>query len=158
LNRVGITGHQGLDPATTRTVREAIVAELSAGGPICGVSSLAEGADQLFAEEALRLGGALLAVVPSRRYEESFTDTEALGSFERLRERAVEVVEMGYDSPGEEAYWAAGQEVVRLSERMLAVWDGAPSGGLGGTADVVAFARSLGKPVSVIWPPGAARR
>jgi hypothetical protein len=37
---------------------------------------------------------------------------------------------------------------------MVAMWDGAPSGGHGGTADA---ARKRGISVTVIWPDGAER-
>ena len=51
----------------------------------------------------------------------------------------------------------AGKVVVDRSSVLLAVWDGQPSRGLGGTADVVAYARQRGVPVTVIWPEGASR-
>ena len=38
---------------------------------------------------------------------------------------------------------------------LVAVWDGQPARGLGGTADVVA--RQRGVPMEVIWPQGATR-
>ncbi|MGH3771308.1 MAG: hypothetical protein ACRDRW_07930 [Pseudonocardiaceae bacterium] len=37
------------------------------------------------------------------------------------------------------------------------LWDGNPSGGYSGTADVVAAARERGIPVTVVWPDGARR-
>jgi hypothetical protein len=40
---------------------------------------------------------------------------------------------------------------------MMAVWDGHPADGRGGTGDVVERARALGLPVTVVWPAGAAR-
>jgi hypothetical protein len=40
---------------------------------------------------------------------------------------------------------------------LLAVWDGTPSQGVGGTADVVAFAGERGVPTTVVWPPGSRR-
>jgi hypothetical protein len=57
----------------------------------------------------------------------------------------------------EEAHMDAGKVVVDRSSVLLAVWDGQPSRGLGGTADVVAYARQRGVPVTVIWPEGASR-
>ncbi|WCE02373.1 hypothetical protein PGH47_40990 [Streptomyces sp. HUAS 31] len=43
--------------------------------------------------------------------------------------------------------------------RVLAVWDGSPSGGRDATAHLVAFARSSsGVDVEVLWPDGASRR
>ena len=111
----------------------------------------------LFADEVLKGGGSLFAVIPSAGYEQSFGDPGALRRFRALKGRASKVLELDFGEPGEEAYWAAGQKVVELSDEMLAVWDGQPSGGLGGTADVVAFAHQKNVPVSVIWPSGSAR-
>ncbi|MEU4544570.1 hypothetical protein [Nonomuraea dietziae] len=39
----------------------------------------------------------------------------------------------------------------------MAVWEGGPPAGPGGTVDVVAMARRAGEPVRVIWPPGSLR-
>lgn len=47
--------------------------------------------------------------------------------------------------------------LVGMADRLLAVWDGKPARGFGGTADVVAYARRVGVPVDVIWPEGAVR-
>ena len=53
--------------------------------------------------------------------------------------------------------WAAGKAIAERSDLVLAVWDGRPAGGLGGTADVVKYARERGTTVAVIWPDGCAR-
>ena len=138
-------------------MRNRLTEEISNRAPIRGISSLAEGADQIFASQALALGGHLIAVIPCADYEASFTVPAALDRYRKLKQRANEIVELDFDTPGEEAYWAAGQKVVDLADEMLAVWDGKESGGLGGTADVVAFARRKGVPVTVIWPAGSSR-
>jgi hypothetical protein len=157
VRRIGITGHQGLDATTKQLVRKQLSEEISNRAPVCAVSSLAEGADQIFAEQALNQGGSLIAVIPSAQYETSFAVPAALARFRQLKGRASQIVELDFDAPGEEAYWAAGKQVVELCAEMLAVWDGQKSGGLGGTADVVAFAREQDVPVTVIWPRGATR-
>lgn len=157
MTRIGITGHQGLDRRVAEWVRNRLVEAISDSIPVCGVSSLAEGADQLFAEQVLELGGALVAVIPCRRYESSFDMPSALSSYKKLRDLADEIVELDYDAPDERAFWAAGRRVVELSEEMFAVWDGNEAAGLGGTADVVGFARQRNVPVRVIWPPGVKR-
>jgi transposase len=36
--------------------------------------------------------------------------------------------------------------------KLLIVWDGLPARGRGGTAEIVAWARGLGKPVCQVWP------
>ncbi len=56
-------------------------------------------------------------------------------------------IALDFEEPGEEAYMAAGQEIVRLAELMIAVWNGAPAAGLGGTGDVVRHARQSGRKV-----------
>lgn len=71
---------------------------------------------------------------------------------------ACDVHFMPFQTSGREAYMAASETLVTRSDRLLAVWDGKPSGGLGGTADVVAHARHVGVPVEVVWPTGARRR
>jgi hypothetical protein len=47
--------------------------------------------------------------------------------------------------------------VVDRSERVVAVWDGKPASGVGGTADVVSYAHQKRVPVVVLWPEGATR-
>lgn len=47
--------------------------------------------------------------------------------------------------------------MVAKADHLFAVWDGKAACGYGGTADVVAEARRVGIPVSVIWPEGASR-
>lgn len=42
-------------------------------------------------------------------------------------------------------------------DRLVAVWDGLPARGYGGTADAVACAREGEVPVRVVWPEGAVR-
>jgi hypothetical protein len=157
MTRVGITGHRDLRDLTHGLVRAAVAAELAAYRPLHGISSLAEGADQIFAEQVLEARGALTAVIPAAGYAATFQTVSGRGMYRQLRARAVEVIELPFPCPSEDAYWAAGRRVVCLSDVLLAVWDGAPSGGVGGTADVVAFAGERGVPTTVLWPPGSRR-
>lgn len=64
---------------------------------------------------------------------------------------------MPFTASGREAYMDASQSLLGRCERMFAVWEGEPSGGLGSTADVVHAARTAGLPVEVFWPAGAHR-
>jgi hypothetical protein len=157
MTRVGITGHRDLPEPTHRLVRGAIATELEGFSPLHGISSLAEGADQIFAEQVLRAGGALTAVIPSAHYGRSFATSAGAATYRRLRAQAKELIELPFSSPSEEAYWAAGRRVVGLADVLLAVWDGTASGGVGGTADVVAFAGECGVPTRVLWPMGSRR-
>jgi hypothetical protein len=157
MTRVGITGHRDLPEPTCKLVSAAIATQLGRFASIDGISCLAEGADQIFAEQVLKAGGALTAVVPSAHYTRSFESIAGNATYRRLRAQAREVIELPFDAPSEEAFWAAGQRVVGLAEVLLAVWDGTPSQGVGGTADVVAFAGERGVPTTVVWPPGSRR-
>lgn len=157
MTRVGITGHQGLPASTRKLVSTAIAAELLELSPVHGISALAEGADQIFATNVLDMGGKLTAVIPSANYAKSFATPAGEATYWRLRAEADDIIELSFASPCEEAYWAAGQRIVELADVMLAVWDGKPSGGLGGTADVVAFAGERGVRVMVVWPAGSRR-
>jgi hypothetical protein len=146
--RVGVTGHQQLeDPTAWLWVKSVIRNELARiASPLVGVTSLAVGADQIFARLVLERGGALYAVLPFANIERSFPP-EHIESFKELASQAtIEVL----DTPGtdEDAYFAAGKRVVDLSHIMLAVWDGEPAKGKGGTADVVAY--TIGKNVPLI--------
>lgn len=51
-----------------------------------------------------------------------------------------------------------GSEIlVALVDELLAVWDGQPARGFGGTADVVRYAQRHGTPVRRLWPKNATR-
>jgi hypothetical protein len=157
MTRVGVTGHRDLCAVTRRLVTAAIAAELAGYPRLHGISSLAEGADQIFADQVLRARGALTAVIPSTGYGEAFETSAGRAVYRQLRARATEVIELPFPGPSEEAYWEAGRRIVCLSDVLLAVWDGGPSGGMGGTADVVAFAGERGVPTTVLWPAGSRR-
>jgi hypothetical protein len=49
---------------------------------------------------------------------------------------------MGCAGDHQRCFFEAGKEIVLRSDVMFAVWDRKPSEGVGGTADVVAFALS----------------
>jgi hypothetical protein len=157
---IGVTGHRHLTPETvgmvTRTLRESLRRH-AAGRPLVGISCLAEGADQLFAEAVLEEGGELDVVVPAVDYGDRMTG-EAREGFDRLAARARRVTRLPYPESKGPAYMAASLVLVERSDLLLAVWDGARSASFSGTGDVVDYARQVGVPVEVIWPEGAQRR
>lgn len=155
---VGITGHQNLGQRCAELVRVEIERRLDAiDHPFVGLTSLAAGADQIFAAAVLQAGGQLSVILPSDQIELSFQDPADAARFHDLVARAKEIVRMPFSEPCEDAYWAAGKAIAERSDLVLAVWDGRPAGGLGGTADVVKYARERGTTVAVIWPDGCAR-
>ena len=155
--RYGITGHRDL---TTRTVEMVIVSfsELlskESARPIA-VTCLAEGADQLFARAVLDHGGMLDVIVPSVDYREHMTAPDA-HEYDRLLDRAVRITRLPYAKSDQTTQMAASLVVVERSSLLVAVWDGQPARGFGGTADVVGYARQVQVPVEVVWPAGSSR-
>jgi hypothetical protein len=144
---VGITGHRTLsDPAAWSWVRGELWELLrNTARPLVGVTSLAIGADQLFAEIALELKGDIEVVIPFADYERTFDNELDLTRYRRLKAMSKHVEILQNCATEDEAYLKAGQRVAELSDLLVAVWDGQPSRGLGGTADVVRYAAAIGK-------------
>jgi len=152
MMRVGITGHQRLEdsegwPWVAGVMREELA---RVAPPLVGVTSLAVGADQLLAQLILERGGTIHAVLPFANIERSFAPEDVSTYRQLVRQATIEVL----DTPGtdEDAYLAAGQRVVEMSDLIVAVWNGKPAKGKGGTADVVAYARRRGVPLIHIDP------
>jgi hypothetical protein len=157
FNPVGITGHQSLTPSTCKLIAIAVKEYFQRQRLAVAVTSLAAGADQICAQAMLDLGGRIIVVLPARDYELTFKRQDDLQGFRRQLSSADRVIEMPFDNASEEAYWAAGQEVVNQSAQVVAIWDGQPAAGLGGTGAAVRYARSIGRAVHIIWPEGASR-
>jgi hypothetical protein len=139
--KVGITGHQRLDdPGTWGWVQPIMSDELDALGPaVTGVSSLAIGADQLFASLVVDRGGKIHVVIPFPEYERTFGPQD-VGAYRRILSKADLVEVLPMSGTDEDAFLAAGKRIVDLADLMIAVWNGQPARGKGGTADIVAYA------------------
>jgi hypothetical protein len=156
--RVGITGHMNLTPESVPLVAAGIRKVLSEHEqPLVGVSCLARGADQVFARVVLELGGQLDVVIPAADYRERKVKPDNREEFEALIRQATNVRVLGFDTSNRDAYVAANETVLGAVDALVAVWDGAPPDGKGGTGDTVQAARERGIPVMVVWPDGAAR-
>ncbi|KJE23375.1 hypothetical protein FF36_02333 [Frankia torreyi] len=158
MTTVGFSGHQNLPPEGVPYITREMQAYLaSVGRPLVGLSSLAAGADQLFARAVLAAGGSLRAIIPSHDYAATFQVETDIAAYRELLGLADESCLLDFGAASEEAFFAAGRAVVDEADELLAVWDGLSARGLGGTADVVAYAGQLGKPVTVVWPAGLRR-
>lgn len=156
--RIGITGHSNLAPSAEPAVMQALTDVLAdTPAPLVGVSCLARGADQVFARVVLDLGGQVEVVLPAADYRERKVKPENAAAFEELLGRARTVRTLPFERSDRAAYMAASEAVLGAVDRIVAVWDGRPGDGHGGTADVVAAAHDRGLPVTVVWPVGAAR-
>ena len=121
------------------------------------VSPLADGADQMAAEVALELGFELHAVLPFGRdnYRASMADDPSRERFDALLSRATCTLELpGGSDQDLDAYVMAGRATIAHSDLIIAVWDGLPPRGRGGTGEVVHLAHERGTPIVHI-PPNA---
>ena len=160
---VGFTGHRQLaDPeCAERFIADALESLIGeASGEWIGVSSAALGSDLLFARRVLERGiawQALLPFLPSE-FSKDFPP-EDWAKVEALLARAENVTTLGGEGEREEAYLDCGIETVNACDVLIALWDGEPARGRGGTAEVVTYARELDKPLVVVDPmTGAVRR
>ncbi|MGH9128833.1 MAG: hypothetical protein ACRDY2_07680 [Acidimicrobiales bacterium] len=155
---IGCTGHQNLPGVAQDYVARCIRSEIEGHGEdnLTGVCSLAMGADQMFAQLVLEAGGTLHAIIPCAGYELTFS-TEGRASFDSLLGLAAKVETLGYSAPSEDAFLSAGYRVADLADVLIAVWDGQAARGLGGTADVVDYARRRAGEVVILWPEGVRR-
>lgn len=154
---IGISGHQNIPDVALSFVEQSIRNVLNAYENARCVSSLAVGADQVFAQISLVCGASLYVVIPSQQYETTFFADQDKWQYQALLKQATATETLNFAQPSEEAFLSAGMRVVDLSELLIAVWDGESAVGKGGTADVVAYAQRQGKPVVIAWPEGLKR-
>lgn len=152
---LGITGHQKLPQqeqwAWVEYQFSRILSELSSFDKVV-VSSLAAGTDQLFADTALCHNAHLQVIIPSEGYRQTFTGSTDLEHYDYLLKRAESIITLDFANPSEEAYMCAGRQVVDRCQLLVAVWNGLPAVGLGGTADVVQYALNQGRHVTHLNP------
>jgi hypothetical protein len=151
---VGFSGHRQLGSAAG--VAESIGAALKSlqcevPGEWIALSSIAGGSDQLFVQQARAIGLSWHAILPLPRAEfvEDFTAAE-WAVVEETLVAADHVRVISESGDREDAYLDCGIETVNDADVLLVVWDGQPARGKGGTADVVGYAKSIGKPVMII--------
>jgi len=126
-------------------VRAQIRAALEDLRPEKGISGMAVGVDQDFAEACIALGIPFIAAVPFRGQELRWP-YEAQKRYHALLKSAAQIVcvsEPGY------AVWkmqTRNQYLVDNCDLLLAVFDGAS----GGTANTVQYAQRVGKPIRLI--------
>jgi hypothetical protein len=151
---IGVTGHRNIDPQDPR-LQETVAHELerlrrTAVEPHTLVlSCLAEGADRLVARLGLDyLGARLVATLPMQPedYRQDFESTESLQEFDELLAAAAGVLVLANDNapPGgyrgtarTRRYACAGAYIVEHCDVLIALWDGEPARGIGGTGQLV---------------------
>jgi 8-oxo-dGTP pyrophosphatase MutT (NUDIX family) len=153
LFHIGVSGHQQLgDEKTIHFVTEQFASLLKSfheqarqnGQEVIVYAALAVGADRLFVKSALALDIAVEAVIPCSCYEQIFSPTER-EEYDTLLSQCKQVHRLPFEACSDEAYLEAGRWVVEQSDVVIVAWNGYPAGGKGGTADVVSYARFLGR-------------
>lgn len=151
MTTIGITGHRLLD--NTKEVCDNLRLSLAyfhgLHPELTAISSLAEGADTLFAQAATDAGIPLRIILPFA-LEEYKKDFSAAGlkelkkilkdnndAYEIVTETAIDTALRRND-----AYLTVGKKVVDESDIVIAVWDEEESRGKGGTSDIVAYTRT----------------
>lgn len=123
------------------------------------LSALAEGADRIAAQAALRNDMAVAAALPFpvADYEKDFTDPASRAEYADLLNRATTVSVLPGDYEAEPRdYDGVGQVILDNADLIVAIWDGGPSGGRGGTTELIERAAAMGLPVVHIDAKGAA--
>ncbi len=156
--RLGVVGHR-LDKLTQEDIErlrfpvDRVLTRLDqmrdAGLPLTVVTSLAEGADRLVATEALARGIPVDVILPfdRDRFERDFVTAASRMEYRDLLSRVRSVVEPSNTHSG--AYHWASERIVDFSDVLVAVWDGEPGRGPGGTASTIDSA--LAANVPVVW-------
>jgi len=180
--KLGVTGHRVLkdQDSIVRRIREVLNSKIydlfdidvtkekgKSSIAFTILSPLAEGADRLVACEVLKFPDSTIEVVlpfTKEEYLKDFETEESKREFEELYRKAREVIVLNDHhlkevsstiNPAEarkKAYEIVGHHVVNHCDVLIALWDGRPSRGRGGTAEIVAYAREKKCPMLIISP------
>src|SRR5258708_14814823 len=151
---VGLSGHtQVTDKTRIRNAIRRALEQILGDWPTRWVafSSIAYGADTLFVQEALDLNLSWNAILPMplALFREDF-DTDQWSLASHYLAKAISTQTIPESPSREDGYLDAGYEVVHHSDVIIAVWDGLPARGKGGTGDIVTYAREVEKPLVII--------
>ncbi|WP_123103455.1 hypothetical protein [Acidithiobacillus sulfuriphilus] len=170
---LGVTGHRDLEDV--ELVRERLFEQITSlekaypFTPFVALSSLAEGADRLFARVILDRGIPLYVPLPFavEEYEKDFP--QSVEAFRALCHQAeavftvplaasVDMQRIGRSPETNEChadrdlqYAMAGIYLAQRAHILFAIWDGKPARGIGGTAQVVNY-RYFGRPQALELP------
>lgn len=155
--RTGITGHRILtNQERIKAGIKQVIDRLILSYPETEweiISALAEGADCLFVEEAIKILRARLVVVlplSVNEYINEFHDSTNKVTFNILLNKAEKIINISHQISKEKSYLAAGIEIVDNCDTLVAIWDGRKAQGIGGTEEIVQLARQRGLPLAWI--------
>ncbi|WP_367326379.1 hypothetical protein [Streptomyces sp. HUAS ZL42] len=151
-------GHTDLTPAALELVEAELKVRLDRFDEgAAGMVRAGVGLPLAFARAVRAAGRRLVVLLPAQHSVPAVLPEPDRAATRELLLLAEEVRLVAYDPADRDARVGADERVVRAGGGVLAVWDGSPSDGRDATAHLVAFARSRGIPVELVWPEGAAR-
>jgi hypothetical protein len=119
------------------------------------VGMAADGADLIGARAGFQAGAQLANILPFPldNYLADFTDADAQVVFKEVVTSSQATLELpGTRDEGDRAYERANEAILDQSDLLLAIWDGSPARGRGGTADMIREALNRDLPVIVVDP------
>jgi hypothetical protein len=156
MTRIGVSGHRNIrEQSGLKVALKAALAEIEtvySQKPEVIISPLAEGADQIVARMCMEEYGIhLVAVLPVPRddYVQDFKRESSRETFLRLSAAAWQTVQIPPQPSRDQAYATAGRYVVDHCDVLIALWDGEPALGRGGTGEIVTYAREQNRPL--VW-------
>jgi hypothetical protein len=160
LITIGALGHRSIEhpDVIMRAVDQVIgiIASVFDNSRLAILSSLAEGADRLIAKRCLALPKSKLIAalpLPAEEYVQDFMSPTSILEFQQLLEVADDVIVLSTGNDRLKAYRRAGEYLVESSTVLVAIWDGLPARGTGGTAETVSLARNRKLPLAWIYSP-----
>ena len=166
----GVTGHRDLEGQDKKKLKEIVFEHLNdlherfENTPFLLISSLAEGADQLVVEAVFDLRDKLndkldveLIVplpMPESEYLATFSTLEGKSKYHELAKKALRKAHIPEFTILDEEplpkdvhakdiqFLLTGAYVARNCHVLIALWDGKPEKGVGGTASIVSFKRT----------------
>lgn len=156
---IAAVGHADLAPWTLALLEDELRERLArcAGAGRTGLVRAGQGLPVAFGRAARQAGLALVTVLPTLNRVPALLrerDRRAAGELLLLSEQ-VRLLE--YDPADRDACVRADERLLRACARVVAIWDGTASNSHDTTAHLVAYARSHGIDVEVLWPHGAER-
>lgn len=150
--KIGVTGHRFFlnEEKVRQEVRKHLHQLKNIASEFEIISPLADGADMLVTEEAIiTLDAKLSVILPYEldEYKKSIVDKNRFNSLFSKKEK-IEI--LGFDGTftvlnKEHQYYLCGKKIVDICDLLIVLYDGLPSKGLGGTAEIVAYSKAIDK-------------
>jgi hypothetical protein len=155
---IGITGHRSVEETDEVLQRiDLVLKKIIHTYPDRAwrvLSPLAEGADRVVVRRMQQsMLVELVVVLPLAldEYQKDFSTSESKQEFLQLLGQADDIVELTPSGDRDEAYAQVGQYILENCDVLVAIWNGKPERGRGGTGEIVRHARQRMLPLAWIW-------